>query len=102
MRALSEMKEFVREATRLLGRDGDLAAFEVYCASSEHQVARLNYTSDIPSRGVEEFKSLNADGFALRIVMRRDAHETGYASCAGDLSVASVRDALARARRSAI
>src|ERR1700730_13104503 len=102
MRALSEMKEFVREATRLLGRDGDLAAFEVYCASSEHQVARLNYTSDIPSRGVEEFKSLNADGFALRIVMRSDPHETGSASEAGDLSLDAVRAAIRRARAATV
>jgi predicted Zn-dependent protease len=102
MRALSEMKDFVREATSLLGRERDLAAFEVYCASSEHQVVRLNYTSDIPSRGVEEFKSLNADGFALRIVMRRDTHETGYGSCAGDLSLEAVRDALKRARSAAV
>jgi PmbA protein len=102
MRALNEMKSFVREAESLLGRERDLAAFEVYCANSEHQVARLNYTSDIPSRGVEEFKSLNADGFALRIVMRRDAHETGFASCAGDLSLEAVRYALQRARRTAV
>lgn len=102
MLTLGQMKSFVRTAVKLLARERDLAAFEVYCASSAHQVARLNYTSDIPSRGVEEFKSLNADGFALRIVMRRDTHETGYASCAGDLSVEAVRDALKRARRAAV
>jgi PmbA protein len=102
MRTINDLKNFAREASALLTREKDLAAFEVYCSSAEHHVARLNYTSDIPSRGVEEFKSLNADGFALRILMRRDVHETGYAAVAGDLSAASVRDALARARRSAI
>ncbi|MGH7933605.1 MAG: metallopeptidase TldD-related protein, partial [Candidatus Binataceae bacterium] len=61
-----------------------------------------NYTSDIPSSGVEEFKSLNADGFAIRIVMRRDPHETATASCAGDLSLDALRETLARARRSMI
>lgn len=102
MLTLAEMKGFARAATRLLARENDLAAFEVYCASAEHRVARINYTSDIPSRGVEEFKALNADGFALRIVTQRDPHETGYAACAGDLSLEAVRDALARARRAAI
>jgi PmbA protein len=102
MLTLAEMKSFVREAGKLVARERDLAAFEIYCASAEHRVARLNYTSDIPSRGVEEFKALNADGFALRIVTQRDAHEIGYASCAGDLSLEAVRDALARARRSLV
>src|SRR5260370_12274574 len=38
----------------------------------------------------------------IRIVMRRDAHEIGSASMAGDLSLDAVRDALSRARRSLI
>jgi PmbA protein len=102
MRTLNELKRFVKEAAGLLAREKDLAAYEVYCSTGEHKVVRLNYTSDIPSRGIEEFKSLDADGFALRIVTRRDPHETGSASIAGDLSAASVREALTRARHSLI
>ena len=102
MRTTPEMRGFVREALALLSRQRDLGGFEVYVSSSEHRVARLNYTSDIPSRGVEEFKSLNADGFALRIVTARDPHETGSAAIAGDLSIEALREALARARRAAI
>jgi len=86
----------------MLSREKDLAAYEVYCSTGEHKVVRLNYTSDIPSRGIEEFKSLDADGFALRIVSRRDPHETGSASVAGYLSAAAVREAISRARRALI
>jgi predicted Zn-dependent protease len=102
MRSPNDLRKFVNEAAALLAREKDLAAFEVYASTAEHRVARLNYTSDIPSRGIEEFKSLNADGFMIRIVMRRDAHEIGSASTAGDLSLDAVRDALSRARRSLI
>ena len=102
MRTAVELKKFVREAVALLAREPDLAAFEVYCSTSEHRVARLNYTSDIPSRGVEEFKSLNADGFALRLVMLRDRHETGSASEAGDFSLEAVRAAIRRARATTV
>src|SRR5579863_9562435 len=102
MRTLSDLKAFVRAAAALLAREHDLAAFEIYCSTSEHRVARLNYTSDIPSRGVEEFKSLNADGFALRLVMRRDPHETGSASEAGDLSLDAVRATIRRARTATV
>ncbi|HLW70422.1 MAG TPA: metallopeptidase TldD-related protein [Candidatus Binataceae bacterium] len=100
MHSLNELKQFAHTASALIARDKEIAAHEVYCSSAEHRVARLNYTSDIPSRGVEELKSLNAGGFAIRIVMRRDAHEAGFAAIAGDFSPASVRDALAKARNS--
>src|SRR5260370_2583280 len=102
MRSPNDLRKFVNEAAALLAREKDLAAFEVYASTAEHRVARLNYTSDIPSQRVEEFKSLNADGFMIRIVTRRDAHEIGSASMAGDLSLDAVRDALSSARRSLI
>ena len=102
MRSLAELKSFTREAARILAREKDLASYEIYCATAEHRIARLAYTSDIPSRGLEEFKSLHADGFQLRIAMRRDPHEVGAASEAGDFTPDSVRDALRRARSAAV
>jgi hypothetical protein len=102
MRSIAEMRGFIRTARAMLARQRDLAGFEVYASSSEHRVARINYTSDIPARGVEEFKSLNADGFAVRIAMARDPHETGNAAIAGDLTIDAVREALERARRAVI
>jgi PmbA protein len=98
----AQLKAFTREAAAILAREFDLASFEVYTASSESRIARLNYTSDIPSRGLEEFKSLQADGFQLRISMRRDPHEVGTAFEAADLSRDSVRDAIRRARSAAV
>ncbi len=102
MRSLAELKSFTREASRILAREKDLASYEIYCSTAEHRIARLAYTSDIPSRGLEEFKSLHADGFQLRIAMRRDQQEVGAASEAGDFTAESVRDAIRRARSAAI
>ena len=102
VRSAAELKSFVREARGILERERDLAAFEIYCTSAENTVARIAYTSDIACRGVEELKSHVADGFSLRIVMRRDARETGVATEAADLSVAALRAALERARSAAL
>jgi hypothetical protein len=102
MRTLADLKSFTREAARILAREKDLASYEIYCATGEHRIARLNYTSDIPSRGLEEFKSLHADGFQLRVAMRRDPHEVGAAFEAGDFTSDAVRDALRRARSAAV
>jgi PmbA protein len=98
VQALRELKTFAREAAARIAREKDIAAHEIYCSTAEHRVARLNYTSDIPSHGLEEFKSLDASGFALRIVTARDPHEHGSATIAGDFSAGAVREALERAR----
>jgi predicted Zn-dependent protease len=102
MRTVNELKKFARQAQRILAHEPDLAAYELYCSTSEHKVVRLNYTSDISSRGIEEFKSLDTEGFALRIVTTRDPHETGYASIAGEFGSAALREALNRARQALI
>jgi predicted Zn-dependent protease len=98
----SELKSFAREAAAIVTRDKDVAQFEVYCASGDNRIARLNYTSDIPCRGVEELKSHAADGFQIRIVTKRNAHEVGTTYEAGDFSVDAIRAVLARAHRQTI
>jgi PmbA protein len=102
MLTLERMREFARAAAAALARDRELADFEVYCSSSEQLVVRLNYTSDIPSQGLEEAKAESANGLAIRIVMRRNPCECGYAFEAGELSLAALRRALERARATAV
>jgi PmbA protein len=97
-----ELKSFAREASLLVARDKDVAQFEIYCASGDNRIARLNYTSDIPCRGVEELKSHAADGFQIRIVNRRNEHEVGTAYEAGDFSKDAIRAVLARAHQTTI
>jgi predicted Zn-dependent protease len=101
MRA-SELKSFTREAAAIVARDENVAAFEIYCASGDNRIVRLNYTSDIPCRGVEELKSHAAEGFQIRIVSKREAHEVGTAYEAGDFSAEAVRAVLERAHRARI
>jgi PmbA protein len=102
MLGITELKSFARAAAVVVAREKDIAGFEVYCSSADQRIVRLNYTSDIPCNGVEESKSLAVDGFAIRIIMRRNPRETGFASVAGDLSLSAVRNALLRARRAAV
>ncbi len=98
----SELKRFAREAAAIVARDPAVAQFEIYCASGDNRIARLNYTSDIPCRGVEELKSHAADGFQIRIVSKRDPHEIGTAFEAGDFSAEAIRSVLARAHGSTV
>jgi len=102
MLTLANLKSFAKAAAAMLARQRDLADFEVYCSSGDELIARLNYTSDIGCRGVEEVKSSAADGFAIRVVFRRDPRQSASASEAGDFSLESLRRALERARRAAV
>ncbi len=102
MLRLSELSSFVRVASSALTREHDLGDFEIYCSSSEQIVARLNYTSDIPCRGVEELKSLAGDGIALRIAMKRNPHESGAAFEPGEPSLDALRRCLERARHASV
>src|SRR6202050_4534007 len=102
MMRTSELKSFACEAAAIVARDRDVAAFEIYCASGDNRIARLNYTSDIPCRGVEELKSHAAEGFQIRIVSKGNAHEVGTANEAGDFSAEAVRVVLERAHRARI
>lgn len=102
MLTLADLKSFAKAAAATLSRQRDLADFEVYCSTGEELIARLNYTSDIACRGLEEVKSSAADGFAIRIVLRRNSRESATAYEAGDLSLEALSRALERARRAAV
>lgn len=102
MRSLAELARFARAARDIVAREGDAEQFEIYCTSGDKRIARLNFTSDIPCRGLEEMKSLDADGFQIRITRRGNPHEIGAAFEAGELSAEAVRAVLARARRAAV
>ncbi len=102
MRTRAELIRFAREAAAMVSRDSEVGQFEIYCASTEHRIARLNFTSDIPCCGLEEMKSVEADGFQIKIAKRRNPHEVGVASGAGALTLEAVGDVLSRAHRAAV
>ncbi len=102
MRQLAELKRFARAAAALVSRDLEVGQFEIYCASADQRIARLNFTSDIPCRGIEEMKSIGADGFQIRIAKRRNPREFGVAFESGALTLEAVRAVLARAHRAAV
>lgn len=102
MRQLAELKRFARAAAALVARDPEVEQFEIYCASSDLRIARINFTSDIPCRGIEEMKSSGADGFQIRITKRRNPREVGVAFESGDLTLDAARAVLARAHRAAV
>ena len=93
------------EALEYVAAQPDVEAAEVFVAADVNLTVRLNYTSHIPSNGVEEPKSAEAYGLGLRAVFRPDAdgsRRTGFGSEPNDLSTEGVRRALDKARAGAV
>ena len=76
---------------------------EAFVAANANLLARLNYTSAIPSNGVEEPKSTESKGIGLQVVFESpDGPLIGFGSEPSDLTVAGVARAFAKARLGAV
>ncbi len=103
MLPMTRLKQAAQEALDYLKTMPDLREAEVFVASNGSLLARLNYTSNILSNGVEEPKSLESYGVGLRIALQTpEGIKTGFGSEPSDISLEGVRRALQKARTSAV
>ncbi len=99
---LNELKKAAEEGLALLGGEDDIEEAEVFASSNNLLLARLNYTSHIPSNGVEEPKSVVNYGIGVQAVFREGGRrKIGFGSETSDISPDGVRVALEKARRGA-
>ena len=76
---------------------------EVFVAANASSLARLSYTSNIPSNGVEEPKSSEAYGIGVQAVFRSsDGFLLGFGSEPSDLTATGAERALAKAEQAAV
>ena len=100
---ISQLKRAVRDGLAYLRTQPDIAEAEVFASANGNLTVRLNYTSRIPSNGVEEPKSLESYGLGIRIAINTpDGVKTGFGSEPTDLSIEGVKQALDKARRGAV
>ena len=100
---LSALRRSVRDALNYVKAQPDVAEAEVFAASNGNLTVRLNYTSRIPSNGVEEPKSVEAYGLGIRAAFNTpEGIKTGFGSEPTDLSIEGARRALDKARQGAV
>ena len=63
MLSLDRIRAATSEALEYVSTQPDVAAAEVFASADANLTVRLNYTSHIPSNGVEEPKSAESFGF---------------------------------------
>jgi PmbA protein len=100
---LATLRRAAREALAYVAAQPDVREAEAFVASNGALFARLNYTSHIPSNGVEEPKSLASYGLGLRVAFASpEGTRLGFGSEPSDLSLAGVGRAFEKARRAAV
>ena len=105
MRPLFDLRAATAQALEYVSAQPDVEAVEVFASADANLTVRLNYTSHIPSNGVEEPKSTEAFGLGLRIVFNPGddgQRRTGFGSEASDLSLQGTQSALDKARSGAV
>ena len=68
MQSIAALRAAVRQALAYVSAQPNVAAAEVFAAANSNRTLRLNYTSHIPSNGVEEPKSVESVGLSVRAV----------------------------------
>ena len=103
MQSLAALRAAVRQSLAYVAAQPAVAAAEVFAAANANLTLRLNYTSHIPSNGVEEPKSVESVGLSVRAVFNDpDGVKIGMGSEPGNPSLDSAARALAQARRGAV
>ena len=103
MLSLATLHRAVKDALSFASSQTNVTEVEVFASAGANLTVRLNYTSHIPSNGVEEPKSTEGYGLGIRATFRTpNGIKTGFGSEPTDLSVAGAERALEKARAGAV
>jgi predicted Zn-dependent protease len=101
--SVADLRRAVKNALAFASSQSDVAEVEVFASAGANLTVRLNYTSHIPSNGVEEPKSTEGYGLGIRATFRTpDGIKTGFGSEPTDLSAEGAGRALDKARAGAV
>ena len=103
MVSLTNLRRAVKNALAFTSSQPDVSEVEVFASAGRNLTVRLNYTSHIPSNGVEEPKSTEGYGLGIRATFNTtNGVKTGFGSEPADLSLNGVARALEKARAGAV
>ena len=104
MPSIIDLRTATSEALQFVSTQPGVETVEVFASADANLTVRLNYTSHIPSNGVEEPKSTESYGVGMRVVFRFEGGQrhTGFGSEPNDLSLEGAQRALDKARAGAV
>ena len=103
MLPLRKLRSAVGQGLAYVEAQSDVVEAELFASAKGNLTVRLNYSSHIPSNGVEEPKSVESFGLGMRALFRTpDGVRVGFGSEPNDISLDGVRRALDKARLGAV
>lgn len=100
---LDTLKKIASNGIEFIKTQKDISDAEIFISTISHLLCRINYTSSIPCNGVEEPKSTLSYGVGVQVVFKNgDRKRIGFGSHAGDISLEEIKEAVEKARLSAI
>ncbi len=103
MITIEQLRTCVSEGLERIRKIEGVVDAEVFASWNEQIVVRLNYTSDIPSQGVQEPKSIQFYGVGVLAAFKSgNKIKVGFGSEPNDISVRGVLEALKKAKRNKI
>lgn len=103
MKTVEDLKKAAESAIAFLRTKPDIEEAEVFISANSNSLCRLNFTSHIPSNGVEEPKSSESFGLGIQAVFKRvGGRFIGFGSEPSDLTIEGVKRALDKAEAAAI
>lgn len=103
MKSLKDLEKAAAAGLQRVLASPGVEEAEVFVSQNGTLLSRLNYTSHIPSNGVEEPKSTANLGIGIRAVFKTDGvRRSGFGSESSDVSLSAVDEALRKARQGAV
>jgi len=103
MKKITDLKKCATQGLEFLKQVKGVKEAEVFVADNDRFVARLNYTSIIPSNGIQELKSDAYSGTSVRAIFEtKEGLKIGFGSEDKEISLNGVKRALQKARRAAV
>jgi PmbA protein len=103
MITIEQLRACVSEGLERIRKIKGVVEAEVFASWNEQIVVRLNYTSDIPSQGVQEPKSIQFYGVGVFVAFKSgNKIKVGFGSEHNDISVRGVLEAFRKARMNKI
>jgi PmbA protein len=103
VKEVKDLEQSVTEAISFLRTRAEVKSAVAFASANNRLWTRLNYTSHIPSNGVEEPKSTGDYGIGIQIVMDSpEGKKVGFGSEERDLSVEGAKLAFAKAKQGAV
>ncbi|MCR4317215.1 MAG: TldD/PmbA family protein [Planctomycetes bacterium] len=103
MKSVTEIQKLASEALSIISQAPDVVEAEVFVSTNEKMIGRVDYKSDIPCNGLQEPKSMQAQGIGVSVLL--DDHgvrKLGFGSEKNDLTQNGILSALEKARVSSV